>query len=390
MKILLINNYGFKRGGTETVFLDTADLLKSKGHQVKLFSRFTLKDQNHLIDFSTQERSFIFNKFYSIRSKREIRNILTSFNPDVVHVNNIIGGITFSILPEIKKKNIPIVVNVHDFRMLCPVGIFINGKKEICEKCKVGKYYNCVINNCRPDGLLKNIMIATESYLRDYFLPHENFFDKYIFVSNFTKNKFLEFYPNLNFKSEVLYNFTTKFNKEVKRGKYFLFFGRLDREKGVKTLISVFKEMREFNLIILGKGEFENELLNFNLSNIKYLGFKKGKELQDLIVNSSFIIIPSECYETFGMSGAESLSMSKPIIASNLGGLTELVENETNGFIFEAGNKESLIAVIKKSINLTDEEYYKMCSNAFQFAQHYFNPEDYYKKLSGIYQSLIK
>lgn len=389
MKILLVNNYGYVRGGAETVFLNTAKLLKSKSHQVNLFSLATENEQYNQVDFSIRQSQFFFNRFYSFKAKRKISEVLDSFKPDIVHINNIIGGITFSILPEIKKRKIPVVITIHDFRILCPVGIFVNGKKKICEKCKVGKYYHCVLNNCNPDGLLKNIMITAESYLRDIFLHHEKYFDKYIFVSNFTKNKFLEFFPRLNSKSEVVYNFTTRFNKEIIKGKYFLYLGRLDREKGIDILTSAFKNLDEYELIILGKGKLENELLNLNIPNIKYLGFKTGKELEDYIINSYFVIIPSSCYETLSMTAVEAISMSKPIIASNLGGLIELTDDGKNGLIFEAHNSQSLITTIKYSANLSDDEYHKMSSNSFSYALQNFSSELYYEKLFNIYQSLL-
>lgn len=389
MKILLVNNYGYPRGGAETIFLNTGELLKSKGHQVILFSRFVNANQNNKINFSIKDSQFFFNRFYSFAAKRKISEIIESSNPDIIHLNNIIGGITFSILPEIKKRKIPVLMTIHDFRMLCPVGIFINGNKIICEKCKVRKYYNCILNKCNPNGLLKNIMITSESYLRDLFLPHEKYIDKYIFVSNSTKKKFLEYHPNLNSKSEVLYNFTTIFNKEIIRGDYFLFVGRLDREKGLKTLISVFKELTQHKLIIIGRGELENEIKNLDSPNIKFLGFKKGKELEDLIINSHFVIIPSECFENLTMAGVEALSMSKPIIVSNLGGLMELVDNENNGFLFEAGSIESLKKAIQKSANLPDEEYYKLSKNAFNFALKNFNPDNFYNRLIIIYRTLL-
>jgi len=390
MKILLINNYGYVRGGAEVVFFNLTNLLKSKGHEVKLFSKFLLDDDSSLIDFEVKESQFFFNRFYSIRSKHKISEVLDSFSPDIVHINNIIGGITFSILPEIKKRKIPIVASVHDFRLLCPVGIFLNGKKEICEECKVGRYYKCILNRCNPEGFVKNVMIAAESYLRDFLFPHKDYFDKYLFVSQFTKNKFLEFYPDLDIKSEVLYNFTNDFNYNIKRGKYFLYFGRLDREKGIFNLINVFKELKNYELIILGKGEYSENLNKIDAPNIKYLGFKKGRELQEMILNSQYVVIPSECYETQSMAAVESFAMSKPIIASNLGGLVEMVDKENNGFLFEPRNYDSLKETIIKANNISDENYFRLSNNAFKFASENFNSENYYNKLISIYNSVLE
>lgn len=390
MKILLINNYGYARGGAETVYFNLAELLRSKGHEVKLFSKYVRSDENNLVDFRINESQFFFNRFYSIKSKIKIREALNSFKPDIVHINNIIGGITFSILPEIKKRKIPIVVSVHDFRMLCPAGIFVNGKKEICEECKVGRYYKCVLNKCNPEGFVKNLMIASESYLRDFLFPHKNYFDKYVFVSQFTQNKFLEFHPDLKTKSEVLYNFTTNFNDVINRGKYFLYFGRLDREKGVLSLINAFKSLNNLELKILGNGEYSDLISSMKYSNIKYLGYKKGKELQELIKNSQYVIIPSECYENLPMTAVESLSLSKPIIASKLGGLIELVNKEKNGFLFEPANQNSMKEVLIKANNISDELYFRLSKNAFNFAYENFNSERYYNKLISIYKSVLE
>ena len=390
MKILLINNYGYVRGGAEVVFFNLTNLLKSKGHEVKLFSKFLFDDDSSLIDFEVKESQFFFNRFYSIRSKHKISEVLDSFSPDIVHINNIIGGITFSILPEIKKRKIPIVASVHDFRLLCPVGIFLNGKKEVCEECKVGRYYKCILNRCNPEGFVKNVMITAESYLRDFLFPHKDYFDKYLFVSHFTKNKFLEFHPDLDIKSEVLYNFTNDFNYNIKRGKYFLYFGRLDREKGIFNLIDVFKELKNYELIILGKGEYSENLNKIDAPNIKYLGFKKGRELQEMILNSQYIVIPSECYENLPMAAVESFAMSKPIIASNLGGLVEMVNKENNGFLFEPRNYVSLKETIIKANNISDENYFRLSNNAFKFASENFNSENYYNKLISIYNSVLE
>lgn len=390
MKILQINNYTYNRGGAETVFFNLVELLRSKNHNIITVGKYN-DNSPPKVDYLISESQFFFNRFYSFKSKLILEKILSDQKPEIVHIHNIIGGITFSILPVIKRYRIPIVASIHDFRLLCPVGIFVNGKKEICEKCKVGKYYEGILNKCSPDGYLKSSIVVSESYLRDLFFPHSKFFDAYLFVSEFTKQKFLEYYPEIENKSYVLYNFTNTFSFTQKRGDYFLYFGRLDREKGLLTLLKAFSQLKNIKLIILGSGPFARLIDQFNSNkNIEYLGFKSGAELRELIENSQYVIIPSECYETLSMSAVEAFSLAKPIITSGLGGLKELLDNGKNGFIFEPGNFESLKEVIINAQSITDEEYFGMSEGCFEYAKKNFDRENYYQKLISVYQTLVK
>lgn len=391
MKILQINNYPYLKGGAETVFLHTINLLKQKGHKVISLSR-EIKGFNHEnIDYLIPEEKFFLSRFYSFKSKQLIRIILKNEKPDIVHIHNIVGGISFSILPDLKKFGIPVVATIHDFRLLCPVSIMVNGKGEVCEKCKAGKYYQGILNRCNPEGIIKSSIVVMESYLRDFFINHKNYFDAYLFVSHFTKEKFIEFYPEISNRSFVLYNFNQKFDPNIYRGNYFLYFGRFDREKGLLTLLKAFKRKSELKLLLAGRGPFESYIENFNSSNnIRNVGFKQGKDLMELIKNSEFVVLPSECYETLSMSAIEAISLSKPIIVSGLGGLKELVSNSHAGFEFQYKNVEDLIRVLQKAKSLSDEEYFKLASNAYRFAVNNFSQDNYYSKLISIYERVIE
>jgi len=391
MKILLINNYSHKKGGVESVFYNTIKLLKERGNQVISFAIKTNQLESFDVNYSINKPKSSFQKFFFKESRKVLQEILIKEKPEIAHIHNIIGGISPSILPILKKFKIPIVASIHDLRLLCPTWVMINGKGKICEKCKTGRYFQCLLNKCHPSGYLKSLVVAVESYLRDLFYHHRDYYDGYIFNSQFSMNKFLEFYPTLiSKKLYVIYNFIDHYSEKIYRGNYFFYFGRLDREKGVKTLIEAFKQIPEFKLKIAGKGEYESFLGLNESSNIEYVGFKKGKELIKLIEGSSFVIIPSECYETLSMAGIESLSLSKPIITTQLGGLNEVCIDGFNGFKFIAKNVESLINVVKKAASLSEEEYYIFSRNAYHYARENFNPEKHYNNLMKAYKEIIE
>ncbi|PJA96546.1 MAG: glycosyl transferase [Ignavibacteriales bacterium CG_4_9_14_3_um_filter_34_10] len=396
MRILQINNNHFRKSGTDSVYLNLISLLRDKGHEVIPFS---FEDSNNVEEINNKffiKKSFwskSFGKFYSHSARKQLEKLITETKPDIAHFHNIIGGISLSILPVLKKHKIPTVVTMHGFKYLCPAYVFIDGKGKICEKCKTGKYINCFLNTCAPEGKLKSLALSLEAYARDLIIPFYKYIDRYIFLSDFYLKKYAEFYPEIASKGVFFYNFINelKENTEINTSNrdYFLFFGRLDREKGVKTLVSAFSKLPQAKLKIVGTGELTEYVLKNSTSNIEYLGYKNWNELKELIKNSSFIIIPSECYENNPMTIIESYSLGKPVIGSKIGGIPEIVwENET-GFLFEMGNVEMLVTTIKKAIETEDNNYSKMSENSFKFATDNFSTELYYQKLIEVYSSLI-
>jgi glycosyltransferase involved in cell wall biosynthesis len=390
MKILQINNHHYKHGGAEIVYLNTIDLLRNQGHIVITLSRkkeavFSNEQYEYFIPYSNSLK----DRFYSSKANELIKKIIINEKPDIAHIHNIIGGITFSILPVLRDHRIPVVATLHDYKLLCPSCNFIDGNVQICEKCKVGKYYNCTINRCSSTGYFRSFLWSCENYLRDSLFPFNQLIDKYIFVSKFSKNKHLEFYPDLLSKSNQIYNFTTNLKLNINRGKYFLYYGRLSREKGLLTLLNAFKELPELNLKIVGNGNLMSSLEMNKTPNIELVSFKSGKELHDIIQNSSFVIVPSECFENNPMAIVESFALGKPVIGANLGGIPEVIENKKTGFLFKSTDWKSLVEIVKESSQLSLEKYVELSNQAFNFASEKFSPEIYYDQLMKIYNEVL-
>lgn len=388
MKILQINNIAFKKGGAEAVFLNTVDVLRKNGHTV-----FTLSLDNDSADeneaFSINSKNVSHNNFYSWNAKKTIEKVIIKTNPDVIHIHSIIGGITYSIFQVIKKYKVPVVATIHDFRLLCPTYVFLNSKNEICEKCKGRKYYNCLINNCSPRGRVRSAMLALESYFRDFFYPFNKMIDAFIFVSDFSRNKFCGVYPELAGKSVLISNFTNEFDKSDIKGSYFLFFGRLIKIKGLITLLKAFKEMPEQNMIIVGNGELYDVVEKNKTPNIIMAGFKEGKELKKYIKESSFVLLTSECYETNSMVVIESFAMGKPVIASRIGAVPELVTENKNGYLFTPGNTDELVSKIENASRINEDKYKAFSETAYNESLRRFTPEKYYSDLVRLYDKVL-
>ena len=397
MKILLINNCFWRRGGSETVFFGTADLLREMGHEVVFFS---MEDAQNITD---EKPAYIVGRggrlsqmkayFNNGKAARMIEEIIRKEKPDIAHAHLLWGGIGPSIFAVLHKHGIPIVHTVHDYRMVCPAYTFRNGHGEVCERCKGGHYMECVKGRCAKGSLVQSVLMATEMYYRNKKWHPAKELDGIIYVSKFAKDKHEELDPLFaRTMNTVLYNFTKvgeDFPSVEKDGGYYLYYGRLSHEKGIATLVDAFSEHPELKLKVVGTGPKEDELRQKNYPNVEFLGYKTGEELYNFVRNARFVCVPSEWYENNPMTIVEAYSMGVPVIGARIGGIPEIVDEGKTGFLFESGNVESLEKAVVQSLAVGAEEYGAMKKNALAFAKDHFDSEKYKERLISFYSQVI-
>ena len=170
---------------------------------------------------------------------------------------------------------------------------------------------------------------------------------------------------------------------------YILYFGRLARERGVKTLMEAMGGM-SVPLYILGTGPTEEELKKYavekQLDNVSFKGFQRGEALTDYVRNARCVVLPSEWYENGPYSAMEAMSFGKPLIVSSYGGLPELVEEGKNGFVFR--NAEELKAAIERMIALPSSEYEELCNNSCEMAKAMFDGNGYVDQIERYYRKI--
>ncbi len=403
MKVLQIDKYHYLKGGAETVFFNTMHLLQNKGHEVIPFCLKSSKNdasefESYFVDYPelsecnllTKIRyipSFIYNK----KAAQQIERLIIEQKPDIAHIHLLFNSHSVSILPILKKYHIPIVMTVHDYRLICPAYTFRNGKGDICEKCIHHSYLNCILQKCSNNNLGNSTILTLDSIFRSVFYKPINYIDKFIFVSKFAEQKHIQANSLYEDKAVQLYNFTPNISvkKEV-RGNYLLYLGRISSEKGILTLINAMRNLPGIPLKIAGTGPLSEDLKRHGLSNIEWLGFRKGKDLEQLVKNAMYVIVPSEWYENNPLSIIESMAMGVPVIGSNMGGIPELIRHQENGFLFQAKSSSELEQIIKFAFYMDDSQYYELSNKAIEFAHDNFSEESHYQKLMEIYNSCIK
>lgn len=402
MNILQINKYHYIKGGADSVFFNTMQLLSEHGHHVVPFCirhdknlsseyGYYFVDAPEIRDIkniSGKIRSiprFLMNQGAAI----QLEKLLLAEKFDVAHIHNLFNGISLAILPILKKHNIPIVITLHDTRFICPSSYF-NLRGKWCKYCHKSLFLNCAVKRCYQDNLPNSLMTALEMFHKTYIFPYDSYISKYIFVSRCYKKKHSLRKNSFEEKGEVLYNFSkTDWISESKKGDYVLYYGRITAEKGIERLVEAMKQLPEVRLKVAGTGPLLDSLKENATENIEFLGFASGNILWETIRKSSFVLVPSEWEENNPLTIIESYSLGKPVIGAEIGGIPEIIEDGKTGYIFRAHDAESLAETIRKAVSVTADRYEYLSANAKQFAGTHFTQASHYEHLMKIYKQAI-
>lgn len=405
MKVLLINKFFYPKGGAEVSFLKTADLLEQRGHRVSFFamdhplnppSPFAEYFVSH-VEFDEHLGGFrqvtaAARLLYSLEARRNLRRLLERERPDMAHLHNIYHQISPSIIDVLWKRKIPTVMTLRDYKLTCPVYTHLSNGK-VCEKCVGGRYYHVVSNRCTKGSLLKSSLNMLEMYLHHKVLRIYEKVDMFISPSRFLLEKTKE----MGFAGELIYlpNFVNC--KEYDplpdwKEKHIVYFGRLSKEKGLLTLLEAIKGL-DVQLKIIGEGPeretLKNKAKTERIKNVLFLGYRKDRELTEEIRNSMFAVLPSEWYENNPRSIIEAFALGKPVVASRIGGIPELVKDKETGLLFTPGDPRDLREKIQWFLRCTDA-IVVMGKNARQFVERELNPESHYTGLMQIYNRAIE
>lgn len=445
MRILLVNKYFYRKGGAETYFFALAEGLRALGHDVAFFSmqhpnnepsywsKYFVSEKDYVGDISAfkkvQEASTL---IYSFEARRKFEALLEEFKPDVIHMNNVHRQLTLSILdaPYLKKHHVPVVYTAHDYILLCPAYTMVNGRGEVCDACLDKHFMHATKNVCVKGSRAKSALATMEAEFLKFHHAYSKI-DLIIAPSQFMKSKLDE--GGFAGKTVAMQNFLTdsqmamgarvanthKFeDTQAGARPYFLFFGRLSKEKGILTLVKAFLQAAgladgktdaqseapddqvlpaTWDLHIVGdgpeRGAIEQLIASAGpqaVSRIHLLGYKNGEDLQREVGNARFSVLSSEWRENMPYSGLESLAAQTPIIGANIGGIPELVEEGKTGFTFESGNIADLRDGLLKAAVVSQSAYGAMQHQCAEYVTARCSQQIYVKQLDAQYANLIK
>lgn len=391
MKILIIHDHYKERGGEDIAVESLINLLQSNEFQIRIY------EQNNTVTTSwnwKQKLFFLFNTVYSTQTTNEIKKVIKEFKPDIAHIHNVFPLISPSVYRVLHKEKIPIVQTIHNFRFMCPNGLFYtNG--HLCEKCKKGCTFPAIWKKCYRNSFLLSglyaLTIALHRILKTFSL-----INSFIVLNNFTKDKLIESGIAREQSISVIPNFFSSHYEPQKineNDQYLVYIGRLSPEKGVEDVINCARKIPGLRVKIIGTGLLEGDLKKEASvgmqSRIEFTGYLSGQRKEVALRNALAIVIPSKCHEQFPITALEAMALGKPLIVPNISGLNEIVDDQKTGLIYEPGNIDDLAIKINTLLqNHTLNK--KLGAQARKKYVEQYSQELYLSRISFVYESLLR
>ena len=404
MRILAINAHGMIGGGASKVYVRGNQLLAEKGHSVAWLNIGPVQNnpaENQpaysIPDFAqgSQMRKQIglaIGYLYNRSAYRLAERALHEFRPDVVHVHNIQGQISPSVLLPFRKQAVPIVQTLHDYRLLCPAIHFLSQGK-VCEACKGKKYYQCALKRCRKGELVRSSVAALGSYVSDYFYQYDRMISAYIAPSEFMRAKMIA-YGYTSEKIHVLPNayFETVPVPQGRPREHILFAGRLSPEKGIDLLVQAAKGL-DAAVVIAGDGPEREHLQalagKIGAGNVSFPGFLNATDLNRLYQTALVTVLPSRWYENGPLVILESYANATPMVGARIGAIPEFVTEGKTGFLFTPEDAADLHLVLENSIHQPGL-LQQMGTSALADVAAKYSPAAYLEGLEDILSKVVK
>lgn len=382
MRILWINSRADFTGGCESYIYHTARLLKEEGcENILLYG----------VDGWTEPRfTSIFDEAYPlVVLERQIKEIA----PDIVYAHRLPDN---GVLQQLIKSPVPVIRFYHDHKLFC---------------LREHKYYTISHNTCRQrtgfgcytclgflrktNGIFKIGFSSLAKLHRaqamnrqlDGYIVASEYMKKHIMLHGFAEDK-IKVIPLYSWKKE-------ENNPEITDGNYLLFAGQILRGKGLDILLKALKNLPgTIKLKIAGsgkqKGEYEQLVKDLGISErVEFLGFVDQDKLKELYKNCTCVVMPSRVPETFGLTGLEAMSFGKPVIASDVGGISQWLENGKNGYLV-AGNDVLAMSKALDALLSNRQNAEEMGRNGYLMYKDRFIPERHIQPLKEYFAKKIR
>ena len=399
LKALVAHNFYGDRatGGEATVFAQETELLRSNGCEVTTFERSNAE----ILSWNAWKKATLpFRLGSSAEIYREVVDLINEKRPEILHAHNYKYILTPSIFKAAKDCGVKTVLTLHNYRLICPGGQLRRGNA-ICEEC-LRKNPARVLWRRGCASKMSTRLLQSLLYFETKKSVLENV-DIFIALTEFSKRKFIEggipserIWVKPNFIFDPLAPKTrrdgeeepTKTNDDMgaRRGGA-IFVGRLSSEKGAHFLIEAWRGV-DFPLTIVGTGPEEKELRRNAPQNVRFVGQKSRGETLKLMQNACFLVFPSICYESFGMTILEAAALGTPALASNLGGRSEITIDGETGLLFESGNFDDFRGALRRLIDEPDLRQ-RLGENARRRYERLYTPEKNFETLMKIYRATI-
>lgn len=377
MRFLIAHNEYGAVSGEEHAIRAIAALLAKNGNNVRWF----LRSSAEIRGVPGKIRAFV-SGIHSHESVRGMRKFLNGWPADIAIVQNLYPFLSPSILKVFREFNIPVIMRCPNYRLFCPNGLHLS-HGEICERCLGGREHWCVIRNCEND-LLKSVSYALRNVAARIKRRIVDNVSLFIVLSEFQKKRFIDagIPPE---RLEILPNIAPQSGRACSEelGVTVSFVGRISPEKGIKDFLAAADRLPEIPFVIAGNYDQIPGMARRSPKNVRWLGYLKGYNLDEFYRQSRIVVVPSRCFEGFPNVITQAMMSGKPVIASRLGSIPEIVDNGRTGLLFGPGNVSELVKNIQCLYN--DKVWcFRLGKAGRDKALNNYSPQSVYTRMMGI------
>lgn len=384
LKVLVIHNAYAVRSGEEVVVDGVAELLQRNGCGVEMLVSSSESIQGRHMG----AMKAFFSGIHSPSSCRRMRDVLWRFRPDLVNVHNVYPLISPSVLKVCRNEGVPVVMTVHNYRLICPSGLFMT-RGQVCHRCAGGREHWCVLRNCEG-SLSKSIGYALRNWAarkRRAFLDNVTM---YMALTHFQRDLLvregfpadrIEVVPNAADGDGVV--------PVEDLGAHVGFVGRVSAEKGIATLRAAAEMMPQVSFQAAGGFDPASPLVLGGPENLAFRGQMDRSRLREFYGASRIIVLPSVWYEGFPMVLVEAMLHGKPVICSRIGGLPEIVDDGVTGLLFEPGKAEDLAEKVRYLWDRPDL-CRQMGGAGREKALREYSRARYYERMLGVFDQAVR
>lgn len=400
MHILNISQNYFVVGGMDVAMFTLEGVLRAHGHEV---IPFTAADpQNAPTPYAryfppaprTEATSpkALLQALYSPGARRALAHLLDEQPVDLVHLHSYFKRLTPAILPELRRRNIPVVQTLHEYRAVCPVStLYRDG--QLCTDCRGGRYREVLRHRCAGGSLVRSAWNYAEMQASDW-LGHKRDIARYITVSDYQRDLLIGM--GMDPHKLVTVHHPVELPPQPKTGvrsDEVLFFGRLETPKGADLLPAIAAGLPDRRLVVVGDGSRREDLLQAvrdqGLGNVEFRGVLRGDALQAAIGQAACVIVPSLWPEAFGLTCVEALAQATPVVASAIGGMLDTVRDGTDGYLVPPGDVTAMVERVRR-LTADPTLARRMGAAGRQRMASDFSAELFYQRTLHVYEDAVR
>lgn len=379
LKILIAHTAYQQRGGEDAVVEAESALLSAAGHQVIPY----LRHNDELAGQSALRNGIAL--LWSRRTVAEIDQLIARCAPDVIHVHNTFPQLSPALYWAAARRGVPVVQTLHNFRLLCPQGTLLREGRS-CHDCVGRAPLPAIRHRCYRDSGAQSAALAGMLMLHRGLGSFAHKVDRYIALSEFCRHTFIQGGLPAH-KLVVKPNFTPDPGpppEAPRQGS--LYVGRLSPEKGIASLLAAAARAPEVPLQTMGDGPMAAEVRQ--LLGARHLGPGDRAAVVRAMRAARYVVVPSICQESFGLSAIEAFACATPVIAARSGALPELVEEGHTGLLYTPGDAGDLARAVRWA-EANPEQMRRMGEQARQRYHERYSPAANLAQLETLYRTVI-